>query len=62
MTLPPANRTFTGNALTVPNVPRAAANGNTGTLYLRLRDAADVAISTAFGGAVLSEFKVITEL
>jgi transglutaminase-like putative cysteine protease len=26
------------------------------------RDAADVAISTAFGGAVLSEFKVITEL
>jgi hypothetical protein len=29
---------FTGNALTVPNVPRSAANGNTGTLYLRLRD------------------------
>jgi hypothetical protein len=29
---------FTGNALTVPNVPRSAANGNTGTLYFRLRD------------------------
>jgi hypothetical protein len=27
---------FTGSALTVPNVPRTAAN--TGTLYLRLRD------------------------
>jgi hypothetical protein len=32
---------FTGNALTVPNVPRSAANGNTGTLYLRLRDDPD---------------------
>jgi hypothetical protein len=29
---------FTGNTLTVPNVSRSAANGNTGTLYFRLRD------------------------
>jgi len=32
---------FTGSALTVPNVSRSAANGNTGTLYLRLRDDPD---------------------
>ncbi len=32
---------FTGSALTVSNVPRSAANGNTGTLYLRLRDDPD---------------------
>ena len=32
---------FTGSALTVPNVPRSAANANTGTLYLRLRDDPD---------------------
>jgi hypothetical protein len=29
---------FGGTALTVPNIPRSAANGNSGTLYLRLRD------------------------
>jgi hypothetical protein len=32
---------FTGNALTVPNIPRSGVNGNTGTLYLRLRDDPD---------------------
>ena len=32
---------FTGSALTVPNLPRSAANGNTGTLYFRLRDDPD---------------------
>jgi hypothetical protein len=32
---------FTGGALTVPNIPRSAANGNTGTLYFRLRDDPD---------------------
>ena len=32
---------FSGSALTVPNVPRSMANGNTGTLYLRLRDDPD---------------------
>jgi hypothetical protein len=29
---------FTGSALTVPNIPRSNITGNTGTLYLRLRD------------------------
>jgi len=29
---------FTGNTLNVPNLPRSGVNGNTGTLYLRLRD------------------------
>lgn len=29
---------FTGNMLTVPNIPRSGISGNTGTLYLRLRD------------------------
>jgi hypothetical protein len=29
---------FTGNALTVPNIPRSGTSGNVGTLYLRLRD------------------------
>ena len=32
---------FAGSALTVPNVLRSAASGNTGTLYLRLRDDPD---------------------
>jgi hypothetical protein len=32
---------FTGNALTVPNLPRSGVNGGIGTLYLRLRDDPD---------------------
>ena len=32
---------FTGTALTVPNIARAGTNGNSGTLYLRLRDDPD---------------------
>jgi hypothetical protein len=32
---------FTGGALALPNLPRSTANGNTGTLYLRLRDDPD---------------------
>lgn len=29
---------FTGNVLTIPNISRSGASGNSGTLYLRLRD------------------------
>jgi hypothetical protein len=32
---------FTGTALTVPNIARAASNGNSVTLYFRLRDDPD---------------------